>query len=204
MVHIPAVSVWRIRSSFRGNAVDVSSGHPASSSLVRLAISNAELNEECRLRLCRSSLGEWLWRRGRLLNRLTKIHTEKELATAMPNPRPIRRAQLISPFGIGALVNFRGDESLMTAGLDEWPFATDECPSDWLVREERLQTRLNKTHFRLPPEFREPGQGVQHPNQFIPFVRFPRWHYCPRVNTASLCPHFIGIRCPLNNGMSVG
>ena len=25
-----------------------------------------------------------------------------------------------------------------------------------------------------------------------------------RVNTAPLCPHFIGKRCPLNNGMSVG
>ena len=24
------------------------------------------------------------------------------------------------------------------------------------------------------------------------------------VNTAQLCTHFIGIRCPLNNGMSVG
>ena len=98
----------------------------------------------------------------------------------MPNLRPIRRAQLISPFGIGALVDFRGDESLMTAGLDEWPFAKDECPTDWLVREERLQARLNTTHFRLPPEHREPGQGVQFANQFIPFVRFPRWHYCPR------------------------
>lgn len=98
----------------------------------------------------------------------------------MPNFRPIRRSQLISPFGIGALVDFRGDESLMTAGLDEWPFAKDECPADWLVQEERLQARLNVTHFRLPPEHREPGQGVTFPNQFIPFVRFPRWHYCPR------------------------
>ncbi len=77
----------------------------------------------------------------------------------MPNLRPIRRGQLISPFGIGALVDFRGDESLMTAGLDEWPFAKDECPADWLVREERLQARLGVTHFRLPPEYREPGQG---------------------------------------------
>ena len=98
----------------------------------------------------------------------------------MPNNRPIRRGQLISPFGVGALVDFRGDESLMTAGLDEWPFAYEDCPQDWFVQEERLQARLDVDHFRLPPEFRDSGQGVQHANQHIPFVRFPRWHYCPR------------------------
>ena len=78
----------------------------------------------------------------------------------MPNYRPVRRAQLISPFGVGALVDFRGDESLMTAGLDEWPYADEECPEEWMVREERLQARLGVDHFRLPPDFREPGEGV--------------------------------------------
>ena len=120
----------------------------------------------------------------------------------MPNIRPVRRTQLISPFGIGALVDFRGDESLMTAGLDEWPSATDACPSDWLVREERLQLRLGMTHFRLPPEHREPGQGVQHPNQYIPFVRFPRWHYCPRRGAMEKLPLYGSrMRCPCRNGL---
>ena len=98
----------------------------------------------------------------------------------MPAQKPIRRGQLISPFGVGSLVDFRGDESLMTAGIDEWPFALEECPDDWFVQEERLQARLGVSHFRLPPDFRDPGQGVQYANQHIPFVRFPRWHYCPR------------------------
>ena len=69
----------------------------------------------------------------------------------MPNPRPVRRSQLISPFGVGSLVDFRGDESLMTAGLDEWPFAGEECPADWLVREERLQARLQGKSFQTSP-----------------------------------------------------
>lgn len=98
----------------------------------------------------------------------------------MPNYRPVRRAQLISPFGVGALVDFRGDESLMTAGLDEWPYADEDCPDEWLVREERLQARLGVSHFRLPPDFKDSRPGVQHANQHIPFVRFPKWHYCPR------------------------
>ncbi|MCY4652651.1 MAG: DUF1998 domain-containing protein [Dehalococcoidia bacterium] len=120
----------------------------------------------------------------------------------MPNYRPVRRAQLISPFGVGALVDFRGDESLMTAGLDEWPYADEECPEEWMVREERLQARLGVDHFRLPPDFREPGEGVQHTNQHIPFVRFPRWHYCPRRGIMEELPLFGSqMKCPCRSGL---
>lgn len=98
----------------------------------------------------------------------------------MPLLKPIRRSQLISPFGIGAMVDFPRDESLMLAGIDVWPYATQECPqvSGWLVREDRLEARLGVSHFRLPPEHRDPDAGVQFANQRVPFVRFPRWHYC--------------------------
>ena len=120
----------------------------------------------------------------------------------MPNRRPIRRGQLITPFGVGALVDFRGDESLMTAGLDEWPDAKDECPGDWLVQEERLQARLGVTHFRLPPDYREPGQAIHLANRYIPFVRFPRWHYCPRRGAMEQLPLFGGrSRCPCRPGL---
>ncbi|MCU1305281.1 MAG: hypothetical protein JWQ87_5565 [Candidatus Sulfotelmatobacter sp.] len=97
----------------------------------------------------------------------------------MPADRPIRRGQLISPFGVGAMISFPRDESLMTAGLDAWTdHARKKCPPDWLVREERLEARLGVTHLRLPPEHRDPGTGVTYANEDIPFVRFPRWHYC--------------------------
>ena len=94
--------------------------------------------------------------------------------------RPVRRSQLIAPFGIGAMVDFRNDESLMTAGLDAWPNAKDPCPSDWKVVEERLQSKLGQDHFRLPPDFRSEGDLAR---QSVPFVRFPRWHYCPKCGT---------------------
>lgn len=120
----------------------------------------------------------------------------------MPNPRPMRRSQLISPFGVGAMVDFRGDESLMTAGLDAWPLAKDECPADWLVEEERLQARLNTAHFRLPPDYREPGKGVEHANQSIPFVRFPQWHYCPRRGAMEkLTIYSAQMKCPCRPGL---
>lgn len=36
---------------------------------------------------------------------------------------------------------------------------------------------------RYPPDFRELEQGVKNPGIRIPFVRFPRWHYCPRCGS---------------------
>lgn len=93
--------------------------------------------------------------------------------------RPVRRAQLISPFGVGAMVDFPKDEALMTAGLEAWPYALEECPDEWKVTEERLQYRLGVTHFRLPPDFRNRDVDQRYVRQHIPYVRFPRWHYCP-------------------------
>lgn len=99
----------------------------------------------------------------------------------MPARRPVRRSQLITPFGVGAMVDFPRDESLIIAGLDAWPFATAGCPpeSDWLVKEERLQARLGVTHFRLPPAYEEGAPGVEFARIGVPVLRFPRWHYCP-------------------------
>lgn len=94
--------------------------------------------------------------------------------------KPLRRSKLISPWGVGAIVNFPYSESLMTCGLDAWEFAFDECPPEMKVVEERLQQRLGVDHFRLPPEFKEPGPGVEHARLRVPFIRFPCWHYCPR------------------------
>jgi len=91
----------------------------------------------------------------------------------------VRRSALISPWGVGATVDFPNDESLMTGGLDAWPNATEECPSDWRVIEERLQKRLGVDYFRLPPDFRTPSRGVRFAAACVPFVRFPQWHYCP-------------------------
>jgi hypothetical protein len=91
-----------------------------------------------------------------------------------PPARPVRRAQLIAPFGIGSMNDFRNDEALMCAGLDNW-FVT--LPEQALrIQEERLAARLNREFFVRPPEFSEEAG----PKYKIPHVRFPLWHYCPR------------------------
>lgn len=89
--------------------------------------------------------------------------------------RPVRRAQLISPFGIGAITDFRNDEALMCAGLDRW--FTDQPDPALIIKEERLQARLQCDHFVKPPDF---GDGEGTSKVKIPYVRFPGWHYCPR------------------------
>jgi Domain of unknown function (DUF1998) len=118
----------------------------------------------------------------------------------MPAQKPIRRSQLISPFGIGAMVDFPRDEALMTAGLDAWPRAKEPCPPDagWLIVEERLQARLGVTHFRQPPDHREPERGEKFALQKVPFLRFPRWHYCHQCGGMELVSLFSSTRqrCP--------
>jgi hypothetical protein len=100
----------------------------------------------------------------------------------MPAKKPIRQSQLISPWGVGQMINFPKDESLMVLGLDMWEekFRTISELDEFKVTEERLAKRLGVKEFRLPPDFRDPGQGVTNPSLKIPFIRFPRWHYCTR------------------------
>ncbi len=100
----------------------------------------------------------------------------------MPAKKPIRRSQLISPWGVGQMINFPKDESLMVLGLDMWEekFRTISELDEFKVPEERLAKRLGVKEFRLPPDFRDLGQGVTNPSLKIPFIRFPRWHYCTR------------------------
>lgn len=77
------------------------------------------------------------------------------------------------------MIDFPNDEALMTLGLDAWPYANENCPAEWKVVEERLQKRLGVDHFRLPPDYRDGEADPVYSKQKIPFVRFPRWHYCP-------------------------
>ena len=106
--------------------------------------------------------------------------------------KPVRRKALVAPWGVGAMLDFPGDESLMSAGLDAWPKALEECPTEWKVIEERLQQRLGVEHFRLPPDFRKLGSGGVLTNQHAPFVRFPQWHYCTNCGNLKKLTVFSG------------
>lgn len=93
-------------------------------------------------------------------------------------PYPIRQSQMISPWGIGAMIDFPNNESLMICGLDVWSYPDDESRlEEFIIREDRLQKRLKVSHFRYPPDFRKSKESVN-PYFRIPVVRFPEWHFC--------------------------
>lgn len=121
--------------------------------------------------------------------------------------RPVRRSQAVSPFGVGALVDFPGPVSLVHAGLDAWPFdeKNPEHREFKVEDEQRLARRLGVDFFVQPPDFRQvnsSGDVAVNVNLKLPFLRFPLWHSCPRCGrmfesryhdrTAPICEGPIG------------
>ncbi len=102
---------------------------------------------------------------------------------------PIRRSQLIAPFGVGAMTVVKGGTSVICAGLDHWYKRENESEkgideNEFKIEEYRLEKVLQVNHFRLPPDYREPKKNLSIPNTDlgIPFLRFPQWHVCPRCD----------------------
>ena len=93
----------------------------------------------------------------------------------------VRRSQLISTYGIGAIVDLEKG-SFMPMGLEDWEGAT-RMPS-LMIGEARLQAQLGVTHFRLPPLLESlPGSpGRVDPAHSAPVIRFPEWHECPQCH----------------------
>ncbi|MBE0427391.1 MAG: DUF1998 domain-containing protein [Nitrospirae bacterium] len=110
---------------------------------------------------------------------------------------PIRRAQLIAPFGVGSMVVVRDGTSVISGGLDNWfRLESGEAdtrtldPQEFIFEEWRLQRLLRVNHFRLPPDYRERRRGVDMPNcsLTVPFLRFPQWHFCRSCNRLYFLP----------------
>jgi hypothetical protein len=110
---------------------------------------------------------------------------------------PVRRAQLVAPFGIGAMMVAPDGVSLITAGLDHW-YQREDTGGDsrevdvqeFMVEEWRLERALGVTHFRLPPDFRTWRFPDPPPNVYltVPALRFPRWHFCPGCHRLTELP----------------
>ena len=113
--------------------------------------------------------------------------------------RTIRKSQIISIFGVGSLYLFKnqwsksGDQdSLMLAGLEAWEkmFNNETPPDGWKIFEPRLQARLKKEYFLEPPDFRQYSYDESLKAKFLPYVRFPQWHYCHQCNLMHKAPLF--------------
>jgi len=76
----------------------------------------------------------------------------------------VRRSQLITTFGVGAIIPVR-DEAFMVAGLRQWNVPRPD------LHEPRLQRELRVSGFVQPPA------GDNTPD--VPVVRFPTYQSCP-------------------------
>jgi hypothetical protein len=112
----------------------------------------------------------------------------------------IRRAQLIAPFGVGAMTILANGTSVIGAGLDHW-FAKPEHShldmSEYVVQEWRLENRLRVGGFRLPPDDRSRASAGQDPVNVgltVPFLRFPTWSFCSQASCKQLRRHELSLR----------
>lgn len=100
---------------------------------------------------------------------------------------PVRRSQLIAPFGVGAMSILQDGVSVISCGLDHWyrreglDDQGDLDEEEYQFHEWRLERILGVDHFRLPPDFRkrQKGDDSKNCNLTIPHLRFPEWHFCP-------------------------
>lgn len=108
----------------------------------------------------------------------------------------IRRSQLISPFGVGAMTVLVDGTSVIAGGLDHWFEGENAEPGEFRIDEWRLQRRLRVSHFRLPPHYVAPRKSfasdtirTKNLGIVVPFLRFPSWSFCPyckRLNSHPL------------------
>ena len=95
---------------------------------------------------------------------------------------PVRRGQVITPFGPGAIsVSHKGDSMIMGV-LDKWYYRGNEKSNGWKefqIFEPRLAKVLDVDYFMLPPDFRISKED-ENSNLILPMLRFPQWHYCSR------------------------
>ncbi|HTM81946.1 DUF1998 domain-containing protein [Asticcacaulis sp.] len=96
----------------------------------------------------------------------------------------IRRSQVLSGNGPGAIIDFRGENgapvSVVAAGLEAWDKLSGKrgLLNDQRIHHDQLQAKLQVSGFRLPPVGEE-TVGREKRQRLLPSYRFPDWHVCP-------------------------
>jgi hypothetical protein len=91
------------------------------------------------------------------------------------NAGELRRSQIITTFGSGAIVDLPRFSGIM-AGIDDWK--TEKLPEESKIHERNLEKMLGKKYF-VQPSSPETAAG----NTFgLRAYRFPAWYYCPECN----------------------
>jgi hypothetical protein len=106
----------------------------------------------------------------------------------------IRTGQLLSPFGIGQIVTFPEEVSVMISGLDLWDKSINERKisggvesvdiEQLKIPEDRLRKLLDVDYLLKPFPYTE--NNITNNFLKIPAVRFPCWHHCINPNCGTM------------------
>lgn len=90
----------------------------------------------------------------------------------------IRKGQLITTFGPGAIYIDDSGVSMLISGIDLWfkEHSTEQIEK-FKIFDDRLANRIGVNHFRIPPDNYSTQQ-----TRFLPAYRFPAWHVCNKCN----------------------
>ncbi|MFE4057108.1 DrmB family protein [Streptomyces sp. NPDC059096] len=92
--------------------------------------------------------------------------------------RKVRRAQTIVPFGVGGILDLRG-ESFVAGDVRGWSANAE------LVESPRLARKLRVAQFRSAPVIPS-GKAAHATRAGHPYVRFPKWLFCPKCREMQL------------------
>jgi hypothetical protein len=94
----------------------------------------------------------------------------------------LRREQLITPFGVGAMTVLPDGTSIIIGGLDYWfPDEISATKENFLIDDWRLSKRLGIKRLYGPPTVKSDGPRFTRgrvPDPRIPVLRFPTWYFC--------------------------
>jgi hypothetical protein len=94
----------------------------------------------------------------------------------------LRREQLITPFGVGAMTVLPDGTSIIIGGLDYWfPDEISASKDNFLIDDWRLSKRLGIKRLYGPPTIKSDGPRFvrgRTPDPRIPVLRFPTWYFC--------------------------
>ncbi|QIQ21009.1 DUF1998 domain-containing protein [Zophobihabitans entericus] len=103
----------------------------------------------------------------------------------------IRKSQLITTFGPGAIYIEDSGVSILISGIDLWfKEHSDESIERYKIFDDRLANRLGVNHFRLPPDdyLGENTKGYSSSLEPLPAYRFPAWHVCNKCQRLERYP----------------
>lgn len=100
----------------------------------------------------------------------------------------IRRSQVITTFGPGAVVDFRtggrngAPVSAVVCGLEDWDITAEKpgLSHPQTIHEPRLEQILGVAGFRMPPVSPGGYSDDESHSERLHAVRFPKWLQCPR------------------------